>query len=160
MQARFIALLLIAACSGAALADEASDCKAAGGSFRTGTVVSGPTFAHGQFRKGVELSHTHLSVVADQDGKTYDVAIDNVYAGGYDAAKASVPAPLDSIKVNDKVEMCGQLYSRGVGIHWVHSNCGDKPTPQDPNGWLKKLAADGTPGPNYEGNTEYCSLFK
>lgn len=145
---------------GATFADEAASCQAAAGSYLTGTVVSAPVFQHGQFRKGVELSHTHVSLVADQDGKTYDVAIDNVYASGYDAAKTKVPAPLDAIKVNDKLELCGQLYTTGVGIHWVHSNCGDKPTPHEPNGWLKKLAADGTPGPNYESNTEYCAIFK
>jgi hypothetical protein len=162
MQARLIALsfLAFAASSATAFADEAASCQTAGGSFLTGTVVSAPVFQHGQFRKGVELSHTHISVVADQDGKTYDVAIDNVYASGYDAAKTAVPAPLNTIKVNDKVELCGQLYTTGVGIHWVHSNCGDKPTPKEPDGWLKKLAPDGTPGPNYESNTEYCSIFK
>ncbi len=163
MQIRLTASLLTAialAVSGAACADEAASCQAAAGSFLTGTVVSAPVFQHGKFRKGVELSHTHVSLVADQDGKTYDVAIDNVYASGYDAAKAAVPAPLDAIKVNDKLELCGQLYTKGVGIHWVHSNCGDKPTPQEPNGWLKKLAADGTPGPNDESNTEYCAIFK
>jgi hypothetical protein len=163
MQVRLTASILAAfafAASGAAFADEAASCQDAGGSFLTGTVVSAPVFQHGQFRKGVELSHTHVSLVADQDGKTYDVAIDNVYASGYDAAKTSVPAPLYTIKVNDKLELCGQLYTKGVGIHWVHSNCGDKPTPREPDGWLKKLAADGTPGPNYESNNEYCSIFK
>jgi hypothetical protein len=162
MKARWITMMaLAAACAAGTVqaADEAAACAAAGGSFITGKVLSGPKFAHGQFRKGVELSHTHLSVLADQDGKTYDVAIDNVYASGYDASRATVPAPLDTIHASDRVELCGQLYSRGVGIHWVHSNCGAKPSPSKPDGWLKLLSADGAPGQNYEGSQEYCKLF-
>lgn len=155
-----MACLAASGAAGAAQgADESAACDKAGGSFLTGKVLKGPSFAHGQFRKGVELSHTHLSVLADQDGRTYDVAIDNVYASGYDAARATVPAPLNTIQVSDRVELCGQLYTRGVGIHWVHSNCGAKPSHATPDGWLKVLAANGAPGQNYEGSEEYCKLF-
>ena len=153
-----IGLILLAA-SGAGVADEASDCHAAAGIHRTGVVVRAPVFRHGQFRKGVELSHTHLSLLADQDGKTYDVAIDNVFATGYEAHKTAVPAPLNSIKVKDRLDLCGQLYSKGVGMHWVHTNCGITPSAGKPNGWLKKLAPDGSASQNYEGNRQYCSRF-
>lgn len=144
-----------------AYADEAATCTASAGSYRSGVVVKGPKFSHGQFRKGVELSHTHLKMKADQDGKVYDVAIDNVFASGFEPNQKTVPASLNAIRVNDRVEACGQLYTDGgVGIHWVHTNCGKKPTAAKPDGWLKVIAADGQAGQNIESNTQYCSVFK
>ncbi|MQA22084.1 hypothetical protein [Rugamonas rivuli] len=158
MKRLLLGCALLAAFS--AYADEAASCAASAGSYRTGVVVKGPTFSHGQFRKGVELSHTHLKMKADQDGKVYDVAIDNVFASGYTPKQRGVPASLSTIKVNDRVEACGQLYTDGgVGIHWVHTNCGKTPNPSKPDGWLKVIAADGAPGQNIESNTQYCSLF-
>ena len=155
--------IVMAACllgvSLSALADGKSDCRAAAGSYLTGTVVSGPTFASGQMLNGVELSHTHVSLQADQDGQTYDVAMDNVYASGYDTAGENVPYPLNTIQVGDRLQLCGQLYTSGVGIHWVHSNCGVKPSRRQPNGWTKKINADGSISGNYEANTEYCQLW-
>ena len=151
--------LVLLAVSCAALADEAGECRAAAGVHRSGVVVRAPVFRHGQFRRGVELSHTHLLLLADQDGKTYDVAIDNVFATGYDARQATVPAPLNSIRVQDRLDLCGQLYSRGIGMHWVHTNCGVAPTPEKPDGWLKKLAADGRTSQNFAENRQYCSRF-
>ena len=158
MKQILLSCLLMAAF--AAHADEAATCSAAAGVYRTGTVVKAPKFAHGQFRKGVELSHTHIRMKADQDGKEYDVAIDNVFASGFEPNQKTVPSSLSGIRVNDKVEACGQLYTHGgVGIHWVHTNCGKRPKPSKPDGWIKVIAADGTPGRNIESNTQYCSLF-
>jgi len=77
-------IAMLAGCP--AFADELSDCRAAAGSYITGTVVSEPSFKPGKRQKSVELSHTHVSVMADQDGRVYDVAMDNVFAAGYDAA--------------------------------------------------------------------------
>ncbi len=45
----------------------------------------------------------------------------------------------------DHLELCGIAY-RG-GMHWVHTHCGDNPTPEEPDGWLKEIAADGSAGP-------------
>ncbi|POZ60245.1 hypothetical protein C2I19_19990 [Chromobacterium alticapitis] len=143
----------------AALADGKSDCKAAAGSYLTGTVVSGPTFAYGQSLNGVELSHTHVRLKADQDGRSYDVAMDNVFASGYDSAGEDVPYPLNTIQPGDRLQLCGQPYTSGVGIHWVHTNCGVKPTSRQPNGWVKKINSDGSVSGNYESNTEYCQLW-
>ena len=154
-----LALIALLGLSSVALADAPADCKAAAGSYLTGQVVSNPVFKGGSKRKGKELSHTHLSLRADQDGKTYDVAMDNVFASGYDQAGESVPAPLSSIKKGDHLQLCGQLYTSGVGIHWVHTNCGDTPNPAQPNGWVKKINADNSTGPNLEGSTEYCKLW-
>lgn len=153
-------LLVTTATATSAFADEAGDCSAAAGSYRSGVVVRGPAFAHGQYRKGVELSHTHLTMKADQDGRIYDVAIDNVFVPGFDRNQAGIPAPLTAIRVNDRIGVCGQLYTKGVGIHWVHTNCGKRPTPAHPDGWLKELKPDGTPGPSVTGNAAFCPIFK
>ena len=154
-----ILILAAAATSSAAFGDDAAQCHASAGTYRSGVVVKGPKFAHGQFRKGVELSHTHLKLKADQDGQVYDVAIDNVFADGYVANSRGVPASLGAIHVHDRLELCGQLYTTGVGIHWTHTNCGQKPTPAHPDGWIKQVAANGTAGANLENNPQYCSLF-
>lgn len=143
-----------------ARADEAGECRANAGMYLTGQVIVGPSFARGHPRRGTELSHTHLTLRADRDGRSYDVAIDNVFAAGYDAAGRSVPAPLSTIRSGDRLELCGKLYaSGGPGIDWVHTSCGDPPTPDKPNGWVKLLAVDGSVGPNLEGSQEYCRLW-
>jgi hypothetical protein len=151
-------LFLIAANS--ARADEAAQCQANAGTFLTGKVTKDPTFAPGHLRKGVELSHTHLTLLSDQDGRSYHIAIDNVFATGYDAAGESVPAPLSTIRAGDRLELCGKLFTRGgLGMDWVHTNCGNRPRPAQPDGWLKVMAADGSPGPNFEDSREYCRLW-
>ena len=63
---RVFILCLVAA--GTARADEAAQCQANGGTYLTGRVTQGPTFAPGHVHKGVELSHTHLTLLSDQDG--------------------------------------------------------------------------------------------
>jgi hypothetical protein len=143
-----------------ALADDAADCQAADGTLLTGVVTSGPSFVSGHPRDGVELSHTHVTLRSDQDGQSYDVAMDNVFAAGYDAAGETVPSPLGSIAVGDRLELCGALYTRGdLGIHWVHTDCGKPPEPAAPDGWVRILGADGTPGPNLEDSQEHCDIF-
>jgi hypothetical protein len=151
--------LLLSLVTWSALADEAAICQSGAGTYLSGVVVSPPKFAHGRFRKGVELSHTHLRLRADQDNRVYDVAIDNVFATGYDKGQRGVPAPIDGIRVNDRIEACGALYTKGDGIHWVHPTCGRRATRAQPNGWLKRVAPDGTPSANFEGNTSWCPLF-
>jgi hypothetical protein len=154
-------LILCLIASGTAYADEAAQCRANAGTYLTGRVTKGPTFAPGRARDGVELSHTHLRLLSDQDGRSYDVAIDNVFATGYDAAGESVPAPLSTIQIGDRLELCGKLFATGrLGIDWVHTNCGERPRRAQPDGWLKVLAADGTFGPNLEDSREYCRLWR
>ena len=153
-------ILCLAAC-GTARADEAAQCRANAGTYLTGTVTEGPTFAPGHARDGVELSHTHLKLMSDQDGRSYDVAIDNVFATGYDAAGESVPAPLSTIRTGDRLALCGKLYTDGgSGIDWVHTNCGETPRVAQPDGWLKILSSDGALGPNLEDSQEYCRLWR
>jgi hypothetical protein len=147
--------------SAAAQADDAARCRANGGAFLTGTVIGGLRFAHGRVEGGVELSHTHLRLRSDQGGEDYDVAIDNVFASGHDDARESVPAPLSTIRAGDRLELCGRFYTHGgPGIDFVHTNCGEAPTPRRPDGWLKVFGSDGAPGPNLEASHEYCSIFR
>jgi len=154
------ALLFLLAGTAAARADDAAQCQANDGTYLTGTVTQAPYFKPGHPFNGVELSHTHLTLQADQDGQAYDVAIDNVFAAGYDAAGESVPAPLTAIAAGARLELCGKLYATGgPGIDWVHTNCGDTPTPDKPDGWVKIIGADGIAGPNLEDAREYCSLW-
>ena len=157
---RQILLAVLLLWGAAAHADNHLACAAAGGSYLTGSVVQTARFAHGQFRKGIELSHSHLMLVADQDGRRYDVAIDNVFASGFDAHDRGVPPAIAAIRLHDRLELCGQLYDRGVGIHFVHTNCGAAPTQTHPDGWIKTLASDGRPGANLEANPAYCGLFQ
>lgn len=76
-----------------AWADELEACASNAGTLLLGTVASRPRFAHGHDRRGVELSHTHVRLRGD-DGQFYDIAIDDVFASGYDQAGERVPAPL------------------------------------------------------------------
>lgn len=156
LQARVCVGALLALVSLSAHASDARECKAAGGKLLVGEVVSPPKFKHGMYKKGVELSHTHL-MLRDKAGEKYDVAIDNVFASGYRPNSKAVPAPLDTIAVGDKLEVCGIPFDGG--IHWVHNNCGDTPTKSDPNGWIKVVRADGSTGPNLEDSQTYCRLW-
>jgi hypothetical protein len=156
---RFVFAVLLAAVGSAAMADERQACQAADGSYLTGVVVKGPKFVHGQYRQGVELSHTHLKLRADQDRQVYDVAIDNVFANGYQQGGREVPAPIDTIREGDRLALCGELYDRGVGIHFVHTNCGETPSASHPDGWIRIVDGSGRAGPNLEGNTSFCPLF-
>ena len=155
--ATFILCLFV---SGTAHGDEAAQCRANGGTYLTGKVIKGPTFARGHPRDGVELSHTHLKLLSDRRRAVYDVAIDNVFAAGYNAAGESVPAPLSTIRTGDRLEICGKLFTHGGrGIDWVHTNCGGRPSKAQPDGWLKVVGREGTPGPNLESSQEYCQLW-
>jgi hypothetical protein len=158
-------IILFAFCvlaSGAAHADESALCRAGGGTYLTGKLTSGPTFRHGHRRDGVQLSHTHLTLLSDHDGQTWDIAVDNVFAGGYDSAGENVPAPLSKLHAGVRLELCGKPYTNSdvPGIDWVHTDCGEVPTRAQPEGWLKILAANGAPGVNLESSREYCGLWE
>jgi len=158
---RVLAVLLLVSPMLAATASEQSTCTSTNkGAYLTGTVTSAPKFASGSYIDGVETSHTHVNLKADQDGKTYDVAMDNVYAVDYVKNSSSVPASLGAIKVGSRLELCGEKYTSGTtGIHWVHSNCGATPTSTAPNGWVKQISSSGSIGANLERSQNYCYLW-
>jgi hypothetical protein len=155
--AKFCTLAVALALPQLALADDTSDCSAGYGTLLVGTVVSAPTDVPGKALRGIPLRHTHISLRGDSDGKTYDLAVDDVFASGYQVQGDVVPAPLNTILVGQHLEACGLPYSGGM--HWVHNNCGDVPTAKDPNGWLKVIGASGAVGPNLEDNEKYCYLW-
>jgi hypothetical protein len=143
-----------------ARADEKAACASNAGTLLIGTVTSGPRFARGHDVRGVELSHTHVRL-RDDSGQSYDIAIDDVFASGYESGGENVPAPLSDIKPGDRLELCGKPYgSGGPGMDWVHTDCGDQPTPDKPDGWLKVIGPDGTPGANLESSQDYCWVFR
>jgi hypothetical protein len=153
------AALILPGLAVAQTADDAAKCQTAAGSYLVGAVVSGPRFKPGAPLHGTYLSHTHLTVRGD-DGQAYDVAMDNVFANGYRHNQPSVPAPLNTIKVGDRLELCGQLYTGGsVGIHWVHTDCGATPSPEKPDGWVREINKDGSVGDNMEAKQDFCSLW-
>lgn len=158
MKSTLLALLLLSPlCS---FATEQTNCSANKGTFLTGPVTTSPKFqAASQTLSGVQLSHTVLTMKADQDGKTYQVAMDNVYATDYVKNSTSMPASLAALKAGTRLEVCGEKYSDGSGIHWVHNNCGDTPSTSAPNGWTKTIATSGSVSANLERSTNYCYLW-
>jgi hypothetical protein len=140
-----------------ARADDRADCTNGDGTLLTGVVIAPPTFAPGKPLQGIPLTHTHIRIRGDVDGKTYDLAVDDVFATGYEPQLSVVPPPLNSIVVGQHLEACGLPYAGGM--HWVHTNCGDTATTQDPNGWLKVVGAAGAVGPNLEDSQKYCYLW-
>ena len=142
-------------------ADDAAQCQANQGTFVTGTVSGAPQFASSRSKRhGYPLSHTRL-YVQTADGSKLEVDIDNVFATGY-SKKRSIPDGLQAIADGTKLELCGQSYADPngkKGIHWVHTNCGATPTSTQPDGWVKIVAADGSVGPNLEGDQDLCNIF-
>lgn len=158
---RWIGILSLCLAAGAAWADDAAVCAAHQGTYLSGEVVHGPKFTHGRFRRGVELSHTHLKLRADQDGTVYDVAVDNVFVAGYRRDTPAVPEGLNDIRQRDRLALCGELYTRGgPGIHFVHASCGQRSNGGRPDGFIKKIGPNGKSGDNLGGATAYCPLFK
>ena len=143
-----------------AMATDATNCKAAGGALLTGVTTTAPKFAAAsETLQGIKLSHTHVTLKSDANGKSYDVAMDNVYAFDYVKNSTAIPKSLAAIKVGTHLELCGDLYTSGsAGIHWVHDNCGDKPSTSDTNGWTK-IVTNGVVGSNLEGSQTYCYLW-
>ncbi len=161
MKHLLIALFLLGA-AGAARADEAQQCQAQDGSYLTGTILHGPFYVRArEYKHGVALSHTKILLRGD-DGQIYDIRADNVFSQGYDAAPDDIPAPLSGLHVGDRLSLCGKLYqanSGRMGMDWVHTDCGDTPAQNAPDGWLKEIGPDMMPGRNLEGSEEYCSLW-
>jgi hypothetical protein len=157
---KFIFALLVLSQTVWAYASELSTCTANKGAYISGTVTSAPKFATSStVIQGVRLTHTRLYLRSEQDGKSYDVAMDNVYAVDFVKNATTMPKSLAAIKINDRLSLCGKKYTSGTGIHWVHSNCGDVPTAAAPNGSVKIFTASGSVGANLERSQNYCYLW-
>lgn len=157
---KFIFALLLLSQTVWACASELSTCTANKGAYISGTVTSAPKFATSStVIQGVRLTHTRLYLRSEQDGKSYDVAMDNVYAVDFVKNATTMPKSLAAIKINDRLSLCGKKYTSGTGIHWVHSNCGDVPTAAAPNGSVKIFTASGSVGANLERSQNYCYLW-
>lgn len=142
-----------------AFASEQTTCTANKGTYLTGVVTSAPRFASSSTSiAGIKLTHTRLNLRAT-DGRTYDVAMGNVYAVDYVRNSTSMPPSLAAIRVNDTLGLCGVTYTSGTGIHWVHNNCGAVPTTSKPNGWVKIHSPTGAIGANLERSQNYCYLW-
>lgn len=154
-----IAALFLLSQSILAFASEQTTCTANKGTYVTGVVTSAPRFADSSSSiAGIKLTHTRLNLRAT-DGKTYDVAMGNVYAVDYVRNATTMPRSLAAIKVNDKLGLCGVTYTSGTGIHWVHTNCGAVPTTSKPNGWVKIHYPTGSISANLERSQNYCYLW-
>jgi len=148
---------------------DAESCHSNGGLLLVGTVAATPVYKSGSLRQGVELSHTHITINplgTTNPNAAYDMAVDNAFAAGYDAAQPNkaVPAPLSSLMIGTLIEACGLTYSNGngaikQGIHFVHLN--DQPIIPNvtANGWVKVVNPDGTLSDNLEGSAEYSYLW-
>ena len=105
--AGFVILAILSACnSGSTAAPNnasyyASLCESIGGYYQYGTVNSPPNSdymavtnyaAATESLAGIPLSHTHIEITSALDGKIYDVAIDNVFANGYNPLSYVVPS--------------------------------------------------------------------
>lgn len=158
----FIGLVALLGTAKAAKADAAAQCRMQGGTYLTGIIEHGPFFIRARhFRHGVALSHTKILLRNDQ-GQIYDIRVDNVFAAGYDHAPASVPAPLSALHRGERLSLCGRIYqtrSGRLGMDWVHTNCGNTPRPNAPNGWLALITPSMIVGPNLEDSQEYCHLW-
>lgn len=158
----FLIVTILSTVAIAAFADDSANCAAGDGTILTGVVVAGPHFAKAkETLKGVKLSHTHIGFQADGNSAVYDIAIDNVFAADFVKNSSSSPASLMAIKVGDRLQLCGRVYSPPeVGMDWVHTNCGDAPTTDKPNGWIKELGSNGQAGPNLDSTQTYCYLWR
>jgi hypothetical protein len=163
MKKNLLAILLFAPLCGFATCAYATDATTC--ATNKGTYLSGPITTSSKFQSatqtidGVQVSHTIMYIKADQDGRSYQVAMDNVYATDYVKNSTSMPPSLAALTAGKRVEVCGQKYSDGSGIHWVHSNCGATPTTSAPNGFVKTVSSTGTISANLERSQAYCYLW-
>ncbi|AIT09598.1 hypothetical protein LO80_06235 [Candidatus Francisella endociliophora] len=124
---------------------EAPSCA---GDYLEGRVISGLTYQSGKTQKGIELSHTKFNIKAT-DGKTYEVSVDNVFTNDYSAT--TIPYSLkERLQDNTKVQLCGEKYTDGTGIHWVHTEC---PAENNVEGYVV------VNGVNLTSSKQYCYIF-
>jgi len=142
-----------------ALANSQTECSAGKGDYLVGTAVSNPKYqASKKYYAGIKLSHTVLEIQSDQDQQTYQLAIDNIYANDFDQNSHSVPASLAEIRTGTRLAICGKYFhnENRQGIHWVHMNCGHRPTPDKPDGFVRIISKEGNESANLEASQQFC----
>ena len=148
-----VILAILSACNsgGTAVPNNASYyaslCESIGGYYQYGTVNSPPNSDYmavtnyavaTESLSGIPLSHTHIEITSALDGKIYDVAIDNVFANGYNPLSYVVPSSYaENLTAGSTIYLCsgnpnGVPYSVNEpesnpfatqGFDWVHTNC-------------------------------------
>ncbi len=158
MKNHLLPLLMVVAAM-PAWAGTQADCTANDGQYLTGTVTRKPYFVQAsETIDGVQLSHTHVTITSDANGKSYDVAMDNVFNPTWTKNSSKIPTNLKPIVIGTHLSLCGLLYtSGGLGIHWVHDSC-NQTSASNPNGWTE-IDTNGTDGANLEDSETYCYLF-
>lgn len=125
----------------------ASLCQSAGGYYQYGTVNSPPKSDYAavtnykaatESLEDIPLSHTHIEITSAIDGKIYDVAIDNVFADGYNPFSYVVPSNYtQNLTAGSTIYLCSGNLSQvpypvneadsnpfaTQGFDWVHTNC-------------------------------------
>lgn len=131
-----------------------------------GSVIKTPYSVNGTVSQGINQSHTHIYVEAQNDNNTiYDVSASNIFAYGYESTNANVvPVPLTSISTGTFVEACGVVFTDNVkspatkGLHYVHIVT--TPLQQgQANGWVKIITSDTSITANLESSTTYSYLY-
>jgi len=152
--------------------DFQAKCEQAGGYYQYGTVNAPPdsdysdvvNFKPGEKLHDIPLSHTHIEITSGIDGQVYDVAIDNVFADGFDPHKREVPAIYrENITAGatlyfcsgnpDKVPYSMSEQDAKQGFDWVHTNC-ESPGSEFADGWLMTAA-----GIKLSNSHTYCYLW-
>jgi hypothetical protein len=97
-----------------------------------------------------------MTPVCNLSGSVYHALDPHTFADDAPTARPQA-ARLNTMEVGDELEVCGIPFSGG--IHWVHNNCGDTPPKSDPDGWIRKVSADGSVEQNLEASQKYCYLW-
>jgi hypothetical protein len=147
-------------------ANDAIACAQNQGSLVVGAVIKTPYSVNGTVSQGINQSHTHIYVEAQNDNNTiYDISASNVYAYGYESTNANiVPVPLTSISTGTFVEACGVVFTDNLkspatkGLHYVHVVTTPLQTGQA-NGWVKIITSDTSITANLESSTKYSYLY-
>lgn len=157
----------------------ASLCQSAGGYYQYGTVNSPPNSDYSavtnykaatESLEGIPLSHTHIEITSAIDGNIYDVAIDNVFADGYNPLSYVVPSTyVENLTAGSTVYFCSGNPTQvpypvnepesnpfaTQGFDWVHTNCAASGYPSSfKNGFLYDQNNN-----NLTNNQMYCYLW-
>lgn len=125
------------------------------GNYVEATIISQLQFQKAtKYIKGIPLSHTKF-YVRTNDNEELMVVVDNVFAHDFDPSNDKIPQSLQNNFIkNQQINLCGLEFSDSeMGIHWVHTNCGNSSHNKNPDGFA---VIDGY---DYTDSTNYCYLW-